>query len=226
MKYLIVLLLSILSALLCKAQDPDPDLFQTWYLHELDIDFGNHYEIAEIDPSIFPTITFEENLNVYGEGACNTFIGTYEAVSSSLTPLTFDHTMDDCGFQNHNGFEIDYFSFLEFEMDFQITQDGSGSQLLLSHVLLSYAVFKNYPLSISDFKLEPVKIYPNPGNALIKIAFPKEPLTRMELYDLFGKRIPLDSNLEQIDISSLASGTYLLKLYGESGSVVKRIIKE
>ncbi len=74
MKYLFLALL-IACSLQCLAQDPDPDLFRTWYLSFVqESDAGLPYVVSEINPPIQPYITILENLDYNGEGACNSSV--------------------------------------------------------------------------------------------------------------------------------------------------------
>ncbi len=73
MKYLF-LSISIICSINCIAQDPNPDLFQTWHLTSVMIDdLAPLYIVSEIDPPIQPYVTIEGNLSFSGQGACNTF---------------------------------------------------------------------------------------------------------------------------------------------------------
>lgn len=105
--FLTVLLISFTSA----AQGSDSQLFRTWYLINVaESDDDVIREVAEIEPPITPNITISENLEIYGNGACNTFNGTYELLGdNSLNPLSFDYTTETCDFQSHNFFESSFF---------------------------------------------------------------------------------------------------------------------
>jgi len=214
------------------AQDPDPNLFQTWYLYRiLASDAHEIYEISEIEPPINPFVTISENLNINGEGACNSFIGkcSYES-PNVLRTTNFSNTADNCGIQIHNFFEDDFFSFINSNGNilwFQITQDSGGLTLTLSNQIFGWAIFKNYPLSISDFYLNEIKIYPNPSSSRIFRKSQKDPVTKIELYNLLGENIQtLNNKVEFIDISDFESGIYLVKIYTELGATVKKVIKK
>jgi len=66
-------------------------------------------------------------------------------------------------------------------------------------------------------------IYPNPASSCINISS-EISITKVEIFDLLGKRI-LTSNIQnQIDIRSYQSGLYLIKVYSENGNITKKII--
>ena len=72
-------------------------------------------------------------------------------------------------------------------------------------------------------------IYPNPANNSLTIV-PADPAVRIEqiqLIDLSGKEQPLFMNNNQVDISKLQDGLYLLKLTTSDGlTEIKKIVKE
>ena len=226
MKY-IFLLLSIIYSSHSLAQDPDPTLFQTWYVYYFEDD-GYMVEVSLINPPISPYITISENLNFVGEGACNSFNGTYSSpYPGGLKAIQFNETGDDCGVQNHNNFESHYFGLIGTGSDYEITQDGSGHILELSTPLMVYAEFRSYPLSLSEFDFDVIKIYPNPSSSKFFIQTKNNQTTKIELFNLLGVSIPLETDkTNSIDISDLASGIYLLRIFTEQGSTVKKMIKQ
>jgi len=95
-------------------QDPDPELFRTWYLFFVQVtDEGYPYDVSNIDPPIVPFITILEDLSFNGEGACNTFDGDYEHLgTNNMSVVTFNNSSNDCGIQVHNSFENSFFQFM------------------------------------------------------------------------------------------------------------------
>ena len=228
MKYLF-LVLSIACSLQCLAQDPDPDLFRTWYLSFVqNSDNGFPYVVSEIDPPIYPYITILENLDYNGEGACNSFSGKFNLpFPDTLETIEYTNTSTDCGFQAHNSFENSYFWFEELTTWYEIKHVGNSLELTLGNGIFGIAIFKDYTLSSPDFYLNEIKIYPNPSSLHVFIKSHKDLITKIELYNLLGERIQsMNNNVESINISNLVSGIYLLKIYTEQGATVKKIIKK
>ena len=208
------------------AQEPDPDLFQTWYLQDLFREVGPPLPL--IEPPIYPFITISESLDFNGQGACNTFNGTYlfRISDGAMEAIDWNNTNDDCE-PEHNSFEDDYFSIMADWWYYEINDDGIGLQLNIYNPLDPYAVFTNYPLSTSDFSKSEIKVYPNPSSSQIFIRSQKEPVIKIELFNLLGEYIHTQNdNIESIDISTLISGIYLLKIYTKNGSAIKKIIKK
>ncbi|MDN3724746.1 choice-of-anchor B family protein [Aequorivita sp. SDUM287046] len=78
--------------------------------------------------------------------------------------------------------------------------------------------------------LDKVAIFPNPANNFLNIVSPEAHLSGVEIYDLSGRRlkhlnISNNSNF-RVDISTLQSAIYFVKISTDFGSVTKQIIKQ
>ncbi|OAD91753.1 hypothetical protein A7A78_10880 [Aequorivita soesokkakensis] len=231
MKTLLYLLLFNISAI---SFAQDPQLFENdWYLYEvMSTDEGTLYDVSLISPSITPYLRISEDLTYSGEGACNTFSGTYEFFPpNDLSSISFIATTNDCGIQQHNWFEYDYFGFISNGFWFSITQDNGGKVLSMSSPLMGYAIFKSYPLSTSDFQKNKFQLYPNPAKdkMFLSATNPTENL-KVKIFNIEGKLLSSQTlALEKqtsIDVSNLSSGMYFLNIEDENGNtVVKKFIK-
>ncbi|WP_452602707.1 InlB B-repeat-containing protein [Pontimicrobium sp. MEBiC06410] len=80
-------------------------------------------------------------------------------------------------------------------------------------------------LSINDFELENISIYPNPVRNTLFIEL-KETLVSMEIFNVVGKKV-LESEISSINVSNLSSGLYFLKVHTKDGKIgVKRFAKK
>jgi len=71
-------------------------------------------------------------------------------------------------------------------------------------------------------KLEGVRVWPNP--AFTTVTIEANNFNKVEVYNVFGQL--LNISMEKIvDISTLNSGVYFLKIYTEKGMIVKKVIK-
>ncbi|GAA4974397.1 family 16 glycosylhydrolase [Algibacter aquimarinus] len=85
-------------------------------------------------------------------------------------------------------------------------------------------VFQDSALSNEEIKSDEFKIYPNPTDNLINIKS-KRNIDSVELYDIFGKLILLQSEqFESINVENLNSGLYLIKIYSEGTKTVKKVV--
>ncbi|WP_055448426.1 endonuclease [Lacinutrix mariniflava] len=82
-------------------------------------------------------------------------------------------------------------------------------------------------LSVDEFALNTIKIYPNPVKGNLLNIEAKE-ATRFEIYDILGKKI-LEGNVtptnNQVNVSKLNKGVFILKLETPNGSISKKLIK-
>lgn len=70
-----------------------------------------------------------------------------------------------------------------------------------------------------------LKIHPNPANTILNIASSETRLEAIEIYDTFGKKV-LGTSQENIDISNLSKGLYIIKIQGVDNRIAtKKFIK-
>jgi uncharacterized protein (TIGR02145 family) len=77
--------------------------------------------------------------------------------------------------------------------------------------------------------IEKIKLYPNPSNSRITIGSAEYQNTYLLVYNLFGEMVMhsvLTKSTNEIDISSLPKGVYILKIAGERGTMQQKLIKE
>jgi len=81
-------------------------------------------------------------------------------------------------------------------------------------------------LSIESFEAGDFAIYPNPVKDYITIKTTDIQLTSIQVHNVLGKKVIEQSSLEnnQLDVSKLSSGIYLLKLASGNNSITKKII--
>lgn len=86
-----------------------------------------------------------------------------------------------------------------------------------SDSFIKYVKFDTSNLSKKDENLTSYKVYPNPTSNFINIEGDFESI---KIYDLSGKLIMTKNTSDKtIDVSSLAKGEYVLKLYTQSNTV-------
>ncbi|AUC82681.1 M43 family zinc metalloprotease [Lacinutrix sp. Bg11-31] len=82
-------------------------------------------------------------------------------------------------------------------------------------------------LSVDEFGLSGVSIFPNPTNDILNIKGLETTLESVEVYSVTGKRvITASTNLETINVSAIANGVYFLKLNTANASKTIKFIKE
>lgn len=211
------------------SQDPNPDLFQTWYLNSVQAsDLDPPYEVSEIEPTITPNLVIDENYNFNGQGACNTFSGIYNFPFEGIIETSnYSSTNDNCSVEVHNSFENAYFFFLGSVGFYEITQEGDGLVLTMGNVIFGEAIFRNFQLSTNEFNLNNIQVYPNPTNSLLFIKAQNNNIEKIEIYNSFGQlNLTKGNDFQNIDVSHLSSGIYIMKIFTENGHINKKIIKK
>ncbi|MCF6131932.1 T9SS type A sorting domain-containing protein [Flavobacterium wongokense] len=229
MKYLL-LLACLICSVSCFSQDPDPRLFQTWYLtYTSNSDISPAYGVWTINPPITPTLIIYNTpgtLHFTGTGACNTFTGEFISVlPTQLQTTVFTPTTSVCGPEIHNAFEASYFDGMRYALLYNIIPLSSGLRLVIT-VPMGQAIFQNFPLETTEFDLEKMTVYPNPGNSIIFLRS-NQAILKIDVVNSYGQIVKtINDDFEAINIADLSCGIYLLKINTELGTINKKIIKE
>ena len=73
---------------------------------------------------------------------------------------------------------------------------------------------------------EGLSLYPNPVSDILMIDS-KLKLEKVEIYSVLGQRIKeIESNFNSISTNYLSRGIYMVKIYSEKGTAVKKLIKQ
>jgi hypothetical protein len=82
-------------------------------------------------------------------------------------------------------------------------------------------------LSNNDMVFENFKMYPNPVEDILHFSMGNNQMESLTLIDINGKKIiELTENSNQLNLSKIPSGLYLLQIKTENGSISKKIIKK
>lgn len=83
-------------------------------------------------------------------------------------------------------------------------------------------------LSINDqLLINSIQLYPNPVNNILNINKPDSiEIQALELIDVFGRATDIAMDGESISISGLAAGFYILNIKTNTGTIIKKIVKE
>jgi len=77
----------------------------------------------------------------------------------------------------------------------------------------------------SKEELQDFRLAPNPAAESVSIQGFTEPVLKVDILNLQGKVVGQFSNANQIDISDLGSGIYLIRVETESYTGMKRLVK-
>ena len=82
-------------------------------------------------------------------------------------------------------------------------------------------------LSLTENKSDRVvTIYPNPANNFINIACKGEEIQLVEIYSQTGRLCLSEKDTENLNISSLSTGAYIVRIYTNKGQIEKMLIKK
>ena len=91
-------------------------------------------------------------------------------------------------------------------------------------------VFESTVLGNQELGLDAVSIYPNPTNKTLNIISPRAAISSVIVFDVQGREVNSinmnNQGLYQIDMSSFASAIYFVKINTDSGSILKKVVKE
>ena len=196
--------------------EPDPLIFQTWYLYEVGVDLGGSQILYGPD---VPRITIAPDF---------TFTGVNGAVNF------------DGNFIYGENFVVDFKLVLE-----NLSDPNTGIPDLIDFLPLScyvetenfliesfpgfYSAFRNtITLGSPQFNKQTVIIYPNPVQDKLVLKSSINDFDSVSIIDFNGRLIMTVSttNLNEIDVSNLNAGIYFLKIESSNGISVKKFIKE
>ena len=103
---------------------------------------------------------------------------------------------------------------------------GSGGYVIRAD---DYGIFVSSGLGLTDFSNSKFKMYPNPAQDYLFISLPnKGAIKGYEVYDISGKKVMFNSKFtnNKINVSSLSSGFYFLKVETDTVELVSKFIKE
>lgn len=82
------------------------------------------------------------------------------------------------------------------------------------------------PLGVQDVSATSWNIYPNPVESVLNLSGLEE-ANSLTIFDISGKKLEqFNEFTNQIDLSHLQNGIYLLHLYTQNGPVTKKFIKK
>lgn len=111
---------------------------------------------------------------------------------------------------------------------YEFREEDDLIYLDITNVEGSVATFSNVTLSNTNFEKVELSIYPNPTSNLLHIETSQTDISRVEIFDVQGKRVMQVSatNLSEIDVSQLINGMYFLKVSTSDGELTRKFVKK
>lgn len=192
-----------------------------WNQLFVSIDQGAIEEITELTATICGGERYTENgFNVSQEGrhtkTFQSYMGCDSIVALTLTVnpsynYTIDATINEGETYSENGFNVS-----EAGTYVQELQTTSGCDSIIT---LNLTV----NVSLSEVEQTEIVFHPNPTNGKV---FFNVMVEKVELIDLSGKTIQIFTNVNEMNLESLASGTYFLRLHSNDKTLMRKIIRE
>ena len=80
-------------------------------------------------------------------------------------------------------------------------------------------VMKQAPSAVGNVSANSIQLYPNPATSTLNIAAAEN--VNVEVVALDGKTLISQNNAKQINVSALANGLYIIKVYNENNNLIK-----
>ncbi len=198
-----------------------------WQLNGVNIPFATSINYSATANGVYTCI-----VNITGvSGSCST---TTPAVTVIVNPLPTP-SINFTGTTLYTGVYSGYLWYLN-----GVGVTGANSQLYVPVANGIYRVrvtdgigcggFSSYfnvsGVGVPQINTTSIEIYPNPATDIVNIVSPNK--VRTIISNVEGQKLLEETNAGQINISSLATGLYIIKIYDENGQmlVVQKLIKQ
>ncbi len=223
-----LMFICFLQTTLAQPVDPNPLLFQTWYLYRVDVDLGDPFYYNGPNP---PQITINEDLTYTGIDGCSIISGNFIYAEGDYTefilqPQNYTQDTTNCP---PGPVGLALFELAEnIDLNCDIFQDNG----------IDYFQYETYPGFISYFRnvlilsapennLTELTIFPNPVAERLGIESSEKDFESITITDVNGRIVIsiLDPDSNEIDVSNLNTGIYFLKIASSEGNTTRKFIK-
>ena len=146
---------------------------------------------------------------------CNNCVGA-QWTGTDAVVKTYSYSLLDLNAEQNIIFRI------VFQSDESVTNQGA----IIDDFLISGV------LATDSFDLNSIAIYPNPSSGIYTITSNNFPIEKIEVYDLTGKIITTENNLQitnnssVLNLTDVASGLYFVRITANNQKTIKKIIKK
>lgn len=106
--------------------------------------------------------------------------------------------------------------------------DNNSNQIVYSDgqfgAQFNYYIYADSPSAIEE-NLDELSIYPNPANSMLNIQSSTQ-IQSVELFNIQGQLVIKEGNVNQINVSSLTNGVYMIRIATDNGVKVQKFVKE
>ena len=213
-------------------EDPNPLLFQNWYLYKTEGDLGLDPAIHYTGPNP-PQLTINPDLTFNGIEDCAQISGSFIFSEESgypefvLQPQNYVTDESNCsaGSPTYAMPELEEEAPLmslvytgDDEIDYLEYYSGDGVISYYRNVLI---------LSTPENELSSLTIFPNPATDRLFIKSKIDSVNAISIMDINGRIVISYKNegVEEVDVSNFTSGMYFIRIESSSGNIMKKFIK-
>lgn len=106
--------------------------------------------------------------------------------------------------------------------------DNNSNQIVYSDgqfgAQFNYYIYADSPSAIEE-NMNELSIYPNPANNLLNIQSSTQ-IQSVEVLNIQGQLVIKEGNVNQINVSSLTNGVYMIRIATDNGVKVQKFVKE
>lgn len=126
---------------------------------------------------------------------------------------------DEYGDGINGGYGAGYVRVYDNNSDIIVSSNGQyGSQF-------NYFIYADAPSAINENQNAELSIYPNPANSILNIQSNNQ-IQSVELFNIQGQLVAKEGNVNQINVSNLTNGVYMIRIATDNGVKVQKFVKE
>ncbi|WP_420574245.1 T9SS type A sorting domain-containing protein [Kordia sp.] len=229
MKKIYILLLAVFANFTIQAQD-DANLIGTWYLHYVEAS-GTITYVPSITNTYEMTITNSGTFeSILGYSTCNAFASDYEILNnnSTINMNSYTETLGFCS-DPFEGLHLGIMS-TAIAHNFDYSIDSQTELLTLTDHLGRKLVYGKSVLTTKDNQAfsTTIKLYPNPVQKEFFVnGISSNSKATYTIYNVIGNVVTPENSLQQhkINVASLKTGIYFVKIQQEGKTGIKKFVK-
>lgn len=166
------------------------------------------------------------------EDASNTKVGTYTAGTGNQIVNGGTHMTHTSSGNTQNAWVFDWTApaIADGEITFYTAVNATNANNSTSgdEVITNFAAFSHSTVGIDDLETISMQVYPNPSNDFISLNFDNDLQDNLSvsLINTIGQVVLTTDKTENIDISSLKAGVYIMQLKTTNKVGTARIVKK
>lgn len=188
------------------------------------------------DNPIHDSILVKAKFRYFGDNAEIEEDDFYAIASEEAEPCIFGANTDENWVRIDLPQELAYYISGDYDVQFMITSpDSEGAQVKFTDASdpdfapvldVTYGESPFASTEIEEKTEAKVSLYPNPASTFVEIRTENFDVANISVIDISGKIISEEGIVDKINIASLNSGAYFVKIQGKNGGLVtKKLIK-